>query len=216
MEGYCLYEHVFPDGKKYIGISKNPHRRWKADGSGYISNRPMWKAIQKYGWDKIQHNILASGLSCKEAKNRETEEIEKADSIHNGYNQKAVGTISHTFYNGHVMKMIRDMKKNYWLIKDFLPTAERLLELGHDEVYACEINYFDAMLRHETDGYTHGISYCTGSSEYEAVDWYYYLRHYTLHPEIDFRKIEGPWEYRQKVLSEAVRKYYPEQEDDEE
>lgn len=213
MEGYCLYEHVFPDGKKYIGISKNPQRRWKSDGSGYISNRPMWKAIQKYGWDKIQHNILASGLSCKEAKDRETEEIEKADSVQNGYNQRSVGTVSHTFYSGHVMRMIQDMKKCYWLNKDFLSLAERLLELADDEVYACEINYFDAMLRHETDGYTHGIAHRLRSSEYEVLDWYYYFEHYTLHPEIDFRKIEGPCEYRRKVFDELFKKTYSDKEE---
>ena len=32
---FCVYEHVFPNGKRYIGItSKKPEARWE-NGSGY-------------------------------------------------------------------------------------------------------------------------------------------------------------------------------------
>ena len=191
MEGYSLYEHVFPDGKRYIGVSKDPKKRWKQDGSGYISNQPMWEAIKKYGWNKIKHKILASGLSREEARQKEREAIEEADSINNGYNQKPGGQLSTGYYSKHVRKMIANLKKYKWLDPDFLPTHERLVNLENDECWACELNYVDAMMRNETDGYIHGMAMWYGEEMYEVMDWYFYLKQYTLHPEIDFRNVKN-------------------------
>lgn len=191
MEEYSVYEHVFPDGKRYIGVSKNPQKRWKEDGSGYISNHPMWEAIQKYGWKKIGHNILASGLSRAEAKERERFEIEKANSIRNGYNQRPGGTLSTGYYSKHVRKMISELERHQWLNEDFLPTHDKLIELENNECFACEINYVDSMIRNETDGFIHGMAKYMGEKMYEVADWYFYLSQYLSHPENDFRKVEN-------------------------
>ena len=69
---YCMswtvYRHITPDGKSYIGItSKKPEKRWK-DGRGYRKNTPFGKAIEKYKWENIQHNIVSTDLTEKEAK----------------------------------------------------------------------------------------------------------------------------------------------------
>lgn len=191
MEGYCVYEHVFPDGKRYIGVSKNPKKRWKQDGSGYISNRPMWEAIQKYGWKKIIHNIIASDLSREDAREKEKEEIQKADSIRNGYNNRQGGELSKGYYSNHVRKMIQDLKRNHWMHPDFMPTYDRLVELENDECFAYEMNYVDSMIRNETAGYKRGMAAFYGEKMYEVMDWYFYLSQYISHPEIDFRNVEN-------------------------
>lgn len=74
---FCVYEHLFPNGKRYIGItSKKPTDRWE-NGSGYEKTHQsaMYYAIQKYGWDNIQHNILFEGLSFEKACAKEKELI---------------------------------------------------------------------------------------------------------------------------------------------
>lgn len=74
-----VYEHLFPNGKRYFGItSKRPEARWE-NGAGYnrIGQSVMYNAIQKYGWNNIKHNILFEGLSFEEATAKEKELIAK-------------------------------------------------------------------------------------------------------------------------------------------
>ena len=85
---YCLYCHTSPNGKKYIGITcTKPSRRWN-NGKGYRQNPYFWKAIQKYGWENIAHEILYENLSQNEAIRREIEEISnyKSNDSRYGYN----------------------------------------------------------------------------------------------------------------------------------
>lgn len=65
---WTVYFHTTPSGKRYIGITskENAEKRWR-DGKGYKNTR-FGKAIEKYGWDKIQHNIVSTDLTEKEAK----------------------------------------------------------------------------------------------------------------------------------------------------
>lgn len=70
---FIVYEHKNKsNGKRYFGItSRLPTRRWGRNGGGYRSNRHFWNAIQKYGWDGFEHNILFSDLSLSEAEEAE-------------------------------------------------------------------------------------------------------------------------------------------------
>ena len=55
---YVVYKHVSPSGKLYIGItSQKPELRWNY-GRNYKENPYFYNAIQKYGWDSFQHEIL--------------------------------------------------------------------------------------------------------------------------------------------------------------
>lgn len=57
-EIYSLYIHIFPNNKVYIGITKYiPKYRWGKNGNGY-EGQVVWKAIKKYGWQNIKHEIL--------------------------------------------------------------------------------------------------------------------------------------------------------------
>ena len=64
---YTVYRHITPSGKSYIGITcRKPEDRW-SNGNGY-KNTLFGKAIEKYKWENIQHNIVSTDLTEKEAK----------------------------------------------------------------------------------------------------------------------------------------------------
>lgn len=92
MNNYCVYCHTSPSGKKYVGISCNPEKRWNK-GCGYIKNYRFYRAIQKYGWDSFEHTILASGLTEDAAVQMEMDLIEQWDltNFSNGYNLRKGG-----------------------------------------------------------------------------------------------------------------------------
>jgi hypothetical protein len=80
---FCVYEHLFPNGKRYIGItSKNPEARWE-NGNGYHQKTQpvMYNAIRKYGWENIKHNILFDNLTEEEAKEKEKELIQEYNTF---------------------------------------------------------------------------------------------------------------------------------------
>lgn len=56
MEKYYVYIHTTPDGKKYVGCTRNiPEIRWK---KGKYYNSLFYKAVQKYNWGNITHEVL--------------------------------------------------------------------------------------------------------------------------------------------------------------
>lgn len=64
---YYVYKHTVPNGKVYIGVTKqNPNRRWR-NGHGYKDSVLFFNAIIKYGWINISHEILKEGLSSEDA-----------------------------------------------------------------------------------------------------------------------------------------------------
>lgn len=85
---FYVYKHTTPNKKVYIGItSKNPLYRW-ANGNGYKNNDHFFRAILKYGWDNIKHEILFTDLTKEEACEKEIELISfyKSDEYEHGYN----------------------------------------------------------------------------------------------------------------------------------
>ena len=85
---YCIYIHISPSNKRYIGItSQKPEYRWK-NGNGYKAQQHFYRAIEKYGWDNFEHIIIAKGLTEDEAKWLEIELIREWDSTNRekGYN----------------------------------------------------------------------------------------------------------------------------------
>ena len=86
---YKVYIHTFPNGKKYIGITRQDvTQRWGLHGSGYKGQRYLWDAIQKYGWDNVVHEVVMYGLLESEALAVETALIKQFKTYdHNyGYN----------------------------------------------------------------------------------------------------------------------------------
>lgn len=91
---YCIYCHTNKaNGKKYFGItSTSPKRRWAA-GHGYQSSRHFNFAIQKYGWDGFEHEIIADNLTKEQACEMEREYIAKFNTTDDryGYNMSDGG-----------------------------------------------------------------------------------------------------------------------------
>lgn len=90
---FCLYEHVFPNGKSYIGItSQKPENRWKC-GKKYSYNALFFRAVNKYGWENIEHKILERELTERDAKTKEIEliKLKKTQDPRFGYNLTAGG-----------------------------------------------------------------------------------------------------------------------------
>lgn len=95
---YTVYCHTNKtNGKKYVGITKlDPQRRWRR-GKGYCTQTYFYKAIQKYGWDGFDHEIIASNLTEDEAQSFEKMLIDvwKLQDKNNGYNIYEGGQVSH-------------------------------------------------------------------------------------------------------------------------
>ena len=90
---YCVYRHTFPNGKVYIGYTgQNPTDRW-CGGIGYKHQQLVYRAILKYGWDNIRHEVIAYGLTHEQAVAMEIELIKAYDSMNpeRGYNTTAGG-----------------------------------------------------------------------------------------------------------------------------
>ena len=110
---YCVYIHINKDdnNKAYIGISKNPKKRWRS-GEGYKGQPKFYYAIQKYGWNNFKHIILLKDLSLEEAWEKEKKYIKKYDTINDGYN----------VHEGGEIKLTPEMRKNGYVKKRFLET----------------------------------------------------------------------------------------------
>ena len=77
---YKVYKHVFPNGKVYIGItSQSLNDRWRS-GKGYGNNPHITRAINKYGWDNIKHQVLKGDFTLDEANALERKFIAKYQS----------------------------------------------------------------------------------------------------------------------------------------
>ena len=94
---YTVYQHKNKiNGKVYIGItSQKPEQRWGSQGCNYKSSPHFYSAIQKYGWDNFEHNILFTELTKEQACLKEQELIKEYNSMNRefGYNSTSGGDI---------------------------------------------------------------------------------------------------------------------------
>ena len=90
---YNVYEHVNKtNGKRYIGMTRrDPKDRWGTHGQKYQSTPKFWEAIQSEGWDNFEHNVLATGLTHREACDMEAALVAKHNTQENGYNVASGG-----------------------------------------------------------------------------------------------------------------------------
>lgn len=68
MKNWIVYRHTSPSGKVYIGITSNLKNRWRLNGRNYCTYNSIFKnAIEKYGWENIQHEVILDGVLKSEA-----------------------------------------------------------------------------------------------------------------------------------------------------
>ena len=109
---YCVYKHTTPSNKVYIGITcKDAKSRWR-NGEGYATQDYFYKAIKKYGWKNINHEILFVGLSQEEAEKKEIELIElyRSNDRRYGYNIAKGGKTCSGFHHTEDTKAILSQK----------------------------------------------------------------------------------------------------------
>lgn len=108
MENYCIYKHIAPNGKIYIGQTNNTKHRWFP--SNYVNSTYFYRAIQKYGWENFQHIVIEDNLTLEEANIREQYYIELYESTNykNGYNLRLGGE-----NGGTKVVYSEDFKKRY-------------------------------------------------------------------------------------------------------
>ena len=90
---YTVYVHVCPDGKRYVGMTRQDvYKRWHG-GSGYKNQKEFYKAISEFGWENIEHQIVAENVDLKTAGEKEQELIKKYDTQNpeHGFNTKNGG-----------------------------------------------------------------------------------------------------------------------------
>lgn len=96
---YIVYKHTNKiNNKVYIGItSRTTNERWGKDGYNYKSSPHFYNAIQLYGWDNFEHEILYDNLTKEEACLKEQQLIELYNSTNPnfGYNQTTGGELFH-------------------------------------------------------------------------------------------------------------------------
>lgn len=74
---YSVYVHVFPNGLRYVGVTKRePEVRWRK-GDGYLRrNRGrIREAILKYGWNSVTHIVLLANITKIDAEKIEVQLI---------------------------------------------------------------------------------------------------------------------------------------------
>lgn len=111
MENYKVYKHTFPNGKVYIGITRQKSElRWK-NGKGYFTQY-VYRAIKKYGWENISHYILFENLTKEQAEEKEIELIAfyKSNQTEFGYNIANGGSCAETVSEQTRLKLSKVLK----------------------------------------------------------------------------------------------------------
>lgn len=132
IDKYKVYKHTTPSNKVYIGItSQTISKRWQ-NGRGYITNEYFYRAIKKYGWENIKHEILFNNLDKDDACKKEIELIAKYNSTdyHYGYNCSTGGNLGN-------VKSVDQYTVDGKFIKTFPSIAEAETEYNIDNISAC-------------------------------------------------------------------------------
>ena len=88
---FAVYCHYFPNGKVYVGLTCHcddiEEKRYGHDGVKY-KGQFVYRAIEKYGWENIKHEIIAKYVNRESAINIEKDLIAlyRSNEREHGYN----------------------------------------------------------------------------------------------------------------------------------
>ena len=127
MKNYSIYQFTFPDGKLYIGLTKqNPEDRW-ANGEGY-KGQDVYIPIILFGWDNIKKEILHTNLSKEQAFKLEQHYITKYKTVSNGYNkigEKEIQMEKGILIDNRANNIINNTEPRIITFEEFLILAEK-------------------------------------------------------------------------------------------
>lgn len=91
---YTVYLLRVPDGRVYVGATKDLKKRWN-NGNGYRFSKKLWEQIVLHGWESIEKEIVAENLTETDACKLEQETIKKYRSFdpEYGFNRELGGTL---------------------------------------------------------------------------------------------------------------------------
>ena len=107
---YTVYILTDRNGKKYVGsTSMSPEKRWN-NGNGYRFLPELWDVILKDGWSSFDKEIVATGLTEKDASELEQELIGKHQShlSAHGYNRELGGLGRYKLVGDDTKQKIRE------------------------------------------------------------------------------------------------------------
>lgn len=183
---YIVYSHVFPNGKRYIGITKTDvNKRWM-NGKGYKTQPKIAKAIEKYGWENVTHEILAIGLTQEMANTLEQFYIKKYDSMNNGYNATIGGDNILTCYlDSYVLQMLNYANRHFIIEGTIMEVV--MQDKNNAECAA----YWNEVARAVT--VKHGKFSATDARDVDKF-WWYVLQYTVLSEKMDKGEDVSNWQ----------------------
>lgn len=129
---WCVYKHTCViNNKSYIGITcQKVEKRWGVNGSRYLEENAegnyyhvvFARAILAYGWENFTHEILYTGLTKAEAKQKEIELI----AFYHTY-------IRDPECQGYNMTLGGDGASKYDTEEDRIAAQKRAMKKGNDK-----------------------------------------------------------------------------------
>lgn len=114
MSDYKVYKHTTPNGKVYIGITRQDVvKRWK-NGKGYDSCVAFARAIKKHGWKNITHEVLFDNLTKDEACEIEQSLIQKYKSNDPEYGYNITSGGEHYSQGEDAVRRLSESLKKYY------------------------------------------------------------------------------------------------------
>lgn len=125
---YTVYILEVPDGKRYIGCTKQSlSNRWQ-NGNGYKGNKPFYDEIQKNGWENIKKKVVLEHATEAEASALERELIMQFHSNNSlyGFNHSLGGEIRKKEGIAIIPDKIKLLRKKKGLTQQELATLTRV------------------------------------------------------------------------------------------
>lgn len=143
---FIVYRHIAPNGKSYIGITKQNAERRFQNGNGYKSQPVFWRAINKYKWENFEHEVLEKNLTEKEACEKEDYYIKKVFNslAPKGYNNAEGGSTGFRlvkpiiqYYNNKPVNFFESITEAENCLKIFSATMK-----SHNTQYKAVAGYY--------------------------------------------------------------------------
>lgn len=146
-EGYgFIYRYTSPSNKSYIGQTRrNLKERSQNNGKGYKNCKIFYSAIQKYGFESFQVEILAE-CKIEDLDEQEKYYIEKYNTLcPNGYNYYLSGAGPRKGKTNKKMVDVYDLQCNYLTSFSSISEAARAYGVQWQSISQCvrkEIEYY--------------------------------------------------------------------------